>query len=157
MSRSRCTAALGVALVCLVAGPAKASPEEVANDIAAKVMSPFCPGVTLENCPSDKAVALRDRIESWAERGWDEDRIMAELVDLYGDPIRATPPASGSGLWAWLAPALALGAGAILAGVLSRRWTRRAEVTPEEDDGSRLSAETRARLNEELDALRGRP
>jgi cytochrome c-type biogenesis protein CcmH/NrfF len=144
---------MGIALAPVnVAG---AAPEDLANEIAAKVMSPFCPGVTLENCPSDKAVALRARIESWAENGWDEDRIMAELVDLYGDPIRAVPPASGSGLWAWLAPGVAVLGGAALVTWLARRWARRPPAS--NDELPVVGAETRARIDKELDALRGRP
>lgn len=135
---------------------AGAAPEDLANEIAAKIMSPFCPGVTLENCPSDKAVALRERIETWAAQGWGEERIMAELVDLYGDPIRATPPARGWGLWAWLAPGLAVGGGAAVAVALTRRWTRRGSGVPEDDYDALVPAETRARLDEELRALRGR-
>jgi cytochrome c-type biogenesis protein CcmH len=156
MRRTSVAAVLGVVLVCAVAGPARASAEDLANEISAKIMSPFCPGVTLENCPSDRAVALRDRIEGWAEDGWGEQRIMAELVDLYGEPIRALPPAGGAGLWAWLAPGIALLAGAALAVSLARKWSARPGPRAEEEAVT-VSAETRARLNEELDALRGRP
>jgi cytochrome c-type biogenesis protein CcmH/NrfF len=147
---------LCVAMAVVPLSTARAAPEDLANEIAAKVMSPFCPGVTLENCPSDKAAALRARIQSWAENGWGEDRILAELVELYGDPIRAVPPASGSGLWAWLAPALALAGGAALAVALARRWTR-APDDPSSKAAPVVPPETRARLEDELNALRGRP
>ena len=156
MRRACASVALAAVLVCSLAGPAGASAEDLANEIAAKVMSPFCPGVTLENCPSDKAVALRARIESWAQDGWGEERILDELVELYGDPIRALPPARGSGLWAWLAPGIALLGGAALAITLARRWTGRPGVTVD-DEVVELPTETRARIKEELDALRGRP
>ena len=142
-------------LVCVNAGAARASGEDLANTIAAEIMSPFCPGVTLENCPSDKAVELRARIQSWAEQGWGKDRIMAELEDLYGQSIRAIPPKSGTGLWAWLAPGLAVLAGLAAAAVLARRWTRRGRT--DSRNAAPVPAETRARLAEELDALRGRP
>jgi cytochrome c-type biogenesis protein CcmH/NrfF len=156
MRRAGASLAAAAVLVCALIGPARASAEDLANEIAAKVMSPFCPGVTLENCPSDKAVALRARIESWAQDGWGEERIMDELVELYGDPIRALPPARGSGLWAWLAPGIALLGGAVLAIALARRWSGRPRATTS-DDAAAVSAETRARLKEELDALRGGP
>jgi cytochrome c-type biogenesis protein CcmH len=156
MKRAIAPMALAIAFACMSIVPASAAPDDLANEIAAKIMSPFCPGVTLENCPSDKAVALRERIEGWAQQGWDEGEIMARLVDLYGDPIRALPPASGTGLWAWIAPALALLAGAGIATVLARRWTKRPATQPDRE-ATVVPAETRARLNEELDALRGRP
>lgn len=144
---------VGLLLSLVSLGHAAAAPEDLANDIAAEIVSPFCPGVTLENCPSDRAVALRARIESWAEQGWDRDRILLALEDLYGESIRALPPKSGSGLGAWLAPLLALAGGAVLAAVLIRRWTR---GRPDGDPIATVPAETKARLNEELDALRGR-
>ena len=155
MTRVAASAVLvAITLSTFAAGPARASAEDLANTIAAEIMSPFCPGVTLENCPSDRAVELRARIQSWAEDGWDKERILAELEDLYGASIRALPPKSGSGLWAWLAPAIAVIAGAAAATVLTRKWTKR-----ERDDGAppAIAPETRARINEELDALRGRP
>ena len=156
MRRARGGLAWCLIVLCLWAAPASASPEDLANEIAGQVMSPFCPGVTLASCPSDKAIALRDRIESWARDGWSESRIMSELVALYGEPIRALPPRDGSGLWAWLAPALGIAGGIALAGVLARRWSRRPARTSTGDPGT-ISPETRARIAEELDALRGRP
>jgi cytochrome c-type biogenesis protein CcmH len=159
MTSVRRRAALALAsgvISCLVmTSAAYAAPEDVANSIAAEIMSPFCPGVTLENCPSDRAVALRARIESWAADGWDEERILTALEDQYGESIRALPSPSGSGLGAWLAPIGALAGGLVVAALLARRWTRarpaRSVATVE------IPPETRTRLNDELDALRGRP
>jgi cytochrome c-type biogenesis protein CcmH/NrfF len=139
--------ALGV-----IPAPASASPEDLATSISNDVISPFCPGVTLENCPSDAAAALRARIVSWAEAGWSRSRIMDKLEAEYGASIRALPPTSGSGLWAWLAPGLVLLAGALLATVLARRWARRR--APEAQTAG-PTGEMRARLDEELRLLRG--
>ena len=146
--------AFAVALVCAVAAaPALAAPDDVANEIAGEVMSPFCPGVTLENCPSNAAVELRARITSWAEMGWSKERIMDRLVDEYGPTIRAIPPKSGSGLWAWLAPALALLLGGGLAALFARRWSGKTHDAPAPDGD--LSAELKARVDSELRSLRG--
>lgn len=141
------------AIVIVFAAPsAHASADDLANSIASEVASPFCPGVTLENCPSDAATALRAKILEKAEAGWSKDRIMAWLEDEYGASIRAVPPASGSGLWAWLAPALALVAGALLAAILMRKWTsRRGFAEPSRPEPS---GEMRARIDDELTALR---
>ena len=156
MKRAAGMILLALSLAGATVGPARAAPEDLANEIAAEIMSPFCRGVTLENCPSDRAVELRARIQSWAAQGWDKERILAELEDQFGRSIRAVPPKSGAGLWAWLAPGLAVLAGLAVAVVLTRRWTKRGR-----DDthagGPPVAAGTRARLNDELDALRGRP
>jgi cytochrome c-type biogenesis protein CcmH len=146
-------AALGLSFV--PQGAAHASAEDLANSISAQVMSPFCPGVTLENCPSDNATELRSRIVSWAEMGWSRDRILTRLEDEYGSSILAVPPRSGSGLWAWLTPLLALIAGGGLAAAFARRWARRPRQ-PAPEASETLSAEMRDRLDDELRALRGR-
>lgn len=146
-------AALLVA-VFLTGAPAAAaaSPEDVANSVALEVMSPYCPGVTLHDCPSSSAREMRSEIAAWAEDGMTKDAILARLEDEFGPSIRAVPSAGGSRLLAWLLPALALVAGAALAAVLARRWAKRppAPVAP----GVPVPAEAGARLSAELDQLR---
>jgi cytochrome c-type biogenesis protein CcmH len=145
-------AVLAISLMLGAAAPAWASPEDIANDIASDIMSPFCPGVTLHDCPSDRAIELRQQIVEWAEAGWSRDRIMEELVDDYGPQIRAAPPVEGTGLLAWILPGVAViagGAGALLA---ARRWARRSpDGTP-----TVVSDADRARLRAELDQMRQR-
>jgi cytochrome c-type biogenesis protein CcmH len=143
-----------IALAVLLGAPAaQAEPDDLANDISNHIMSPFCDGVTLHDCPSDAAVDLRDRIESWARAGWSRDRIMAKLISEYGPAIRSTPPSQGAGLVAWLLPALALAAGAGVAWMLLRRWTAR-PATGADGGAPRPSLEDRRRIEAELDALR---
>ncbi len=157
--------ALLVAVTCwslLAVAPATAlaAPEDVANDIAGRITSPFCPGVTLHDCPSQAAADLRNRITTWAEAGWGPTRIMARLESEYGPEIGAVPPASGTGLVAWVLPVVVLAAGAGLALTLIRHWsaaTRRARTgeAPEPDSLS-LSLSERRRLDDELAAFKGR-
>jgi cytochrome c-type biogenesis protein CcmH/NrfF len=147
--------------VAIVASPsaATAAPEDVATSISQQIMSPFCPGVTLHDCPSAQADELRGQIAEWAGAGWSRDRIMDRLVAEYGEDVRALPSAEGRGLFAWLLPVLAVGTGGTLAWVLVRRWTNRGgptavgAVTP---NPSPMSPTDRGRLNKELDALRSR-
>lgn len=147
-------AALGFLL--LSASPASAAPEDVANRISNEIMSPYCPGVTLHDCPSRQADELRERIEGWAAQGWDDERIMAELVDQYGEGVRATPPSEGGGILWWILPGLVAVLGALLAGRLARRWAgardRDAdkEALAERRDARSISAEQKQRLTAEL-------
>ena len=96
---------------------------DVATDVSNNVMSPFCPGLTLHDCPSQAAVELRDRIERWARAGATRTQITARLKREYGPAIAATPPREGAGLVAWLLPAVMVAAGAALAWGLARRWS----------------------------------
>ena len=136
-------------VVLVLAGAARAAtPDQVAADIAAEVMSPYCPGVTLHDCASREAAELRERIARWVAAGRTRAQILDELEAEYGAAIRAAPPMEGSGLYAWVVPALALLAGAGAALVLSRRWTHGApRTTP-------ISSEERARVQAELARLR---
>ena len=153
MRRILLLAAATSALLALPA-PALAGPQEVAGDIAGKVMSPFCPGVTLESCPSAEAVRLRANIARKAAAGWSEGRIMSWLHSEYGDAVRATPPAEGVGLLAWVLPAAAVAAGAALAVLLLRRWTPRRRASSPAPPAP--APGDRERLERELEAWRRR-
>lgn len=131
--------------------------DEVANDIARQVMSPFCPGVTLHDCPSDAAVELRQQIAQWARAGWARERIVAHLESEYGaTTIRAAPAAEGAGWLAWLLPAAAVVAAAAGGTLLARRWTKSDSGAPRGASVATPTAEERARLDAELAELRAR-
>ena len=151
--------AMAVAFVTsvLLALPAHAqSPEELANDISNKVMSPYCPGVTLHDCPSQKALDLRDDIESYARNGMTEAEIMNRLEADFGPGIRAEPSSDGAGILAWVLPSIALLIGGGLAWTLVRRWFKGHRDT--EGDESQpvvtVSGDERKRLDAELRQLR---
>ncbi len=155
-----CWTLLAMAPAPAVAAGGAGMPEDVANDIAARVTSPFCPGVTLHDCPSRAAADLRNRISVWAEAGWGRTRIMARLESEYGPEIRAVPPASGTGLVAWVLPVVVLTAGAGIAIALVRHWsaaTHRARFGEGREPNSlSLSLSERRRLDDELAAFKGR-
>jgi cytochrome c-type biogenesis protein CcmH/NrfF len=143
-----------VCLVCLIgASPTSAhdDPEAHAIEFSGQIMSPFCPGVTLHECPSSEAIELRNRIETWFAGGWSEQRVMSELERQYGSAIRAQPPTTGAGLGAWIVPILVVVGGLLLIGFVLRAWLNSSESLADEP---RLSREESVRLHAELDALR---
>ncbi|MFN2526761.1 MAG: cytochrome c-type biogenesis protein CcmH [Actinomycetota bacterium] len=135
----------------LLMSPAIAAPEDVANDISNQIMSPYCPGVTLHDCPSDAAARLRSHIVGWAEEGMSRAEIMQRLEDEFGPSIRATPPSRGTGLLAWILPIGAIGAGLVTALLLVSRWKRRAAPGQ-----ATVSPEDRERVELALQAYRSR-
>lgn len=148
---------LALAFVLVLAGPAAAAPEDVANRVSNQIMSPFCPGVTLHDCPSKEADDLREQIRNWSAEGWSEDQIMAELTAEYGPGISAVPPDDVGGLAPWLLPALVAGGGLFLTGALARRWTKAREEDRKHEEleqrrSLRVSPAQRQRLDAELAA-----
>lgn len=148
---------LVVGLLLVFTPVAGAAPQDVANRISSEIMSPFCPGVTLHDCASDSAVALRERITAMAEAGYGRDAIMAELEREYGPTIRAVPEARGSGLLAWLLPVAATGSAVVVAWVLLRRWAHDPAPVDGYDEDVHITPEDRRRLDVELAKLRGNP
>jgi cytochrome c-type biogenesis protein CcmH len=145
--------ALAACIVLALAGAAAAAtPAEVAADVSAQVMSPFCPGLTLHDCPSEAASDLRARIERWARRGRSESQILARLRAEYGPTILGAPEPRGAGLVAWLLPVAGLVAGAAAVAALARRWS--APSVEAEEGRLKPSPEERARLEAELAVLR---
>ncbi|MEZ4251323.1 MAG: cytochrome c-type biogenesis protein CcmH [Polyangiales bacterium] len=103
--------------------------------------SPFCPGRTLDDCPSASAGAWRQDIRDWLEAGDDAATIRARLqarepdFDLSGR----------EGVPGWLFALLAFGLGA----ALIRRWLQRAR--PEPDVGTPTESPTDTALDARLD------
>lgn len=107
--------------------------------------SPFCPGRTLDDCPSPDAAAWRADIRDWIDEGASSAEIRARLqervpgFDLAG---RAGVPGLGFAIGAFTLVALALGARFFA----RRRRPSGAAVARENDDDDELDA----RLDEEL-------
>jgi cytochrome c-type biogenesis protein CcmH/NrfF len=142
---------LAACFVTLAATSAVAAPEDVANDISSKVVSPYCPGVTLHDCPSAAAVELRTKIQSWIEDGASKEAVLDRLEQEYGTTINAAPAPDGTGIWAYVLPAVALIGGLGLVVLLVRRWTDKGGGTP---PSRTLTRDERTRLESELSAFR---
>lgn len=90
--------------------------ESKAHEVFMDVMSPFCPGRSLNDCPSSKAHELKDEIRSEIEGGKKKEEILEKIFSKYGDQYRAIPKTEGFGLLAWGLPCafLAVGLGVLL-------------------------------------------
>jgi cytochrome c-type biogenesis protein CcmH/NrfF len=105
------------------AAPAADAPSW-AYELAAELMSPFCPGRTLADCPSPSAASLRMWIVVQAAAGRTRADVEDELYARYGDVIRSAPRAEGFGLAAYLVPLGVFAAGGLLVAWVLRRMTR---------------------------------
>ena len=115
---------LALALTCLLlvlAGVAQAEPDAWAYDLADELMSPFCPGRTLSDCPSPQAKTLVVWLGTQQAAGRSREDVQAELVERFGENILPAPPARGFGLAAYAFPVLAFAAGGLLVWTFLRR------------------------------------
>lgn len=96
--------------------------EREASRLFTRILSPYCPGLTLTTCPSPEAEVLRDSIRAELAAGRTPADVLDDLEARFGPGIHASPPRRGVGLLAWAAPAFVLA----LAALLLTRWLRRA-------------------------------
>ena len=117
-------AILALSLGVLAGGTATAQAADEPNwayELWHDLMSPYCPGRTLAECPSPAADELRLWILTQAAAGADRSEVEASLYARFGDQIRTTPRAEGWGLAAYVIPALAfLAFGGVVLLVLRR-------------------------------------
>ena len=118
----------GLALgMVLTSGP---DPNAVptSDEVAGRMMSPFCPGLTLDECPSDQASRLRAEIDQMVGRGDTNAEIDGWIVDNFGEVALARP----GGSVAWVAPPLVVlaGLGAVLLFLKRRTTGGGAETAP---------------------------
>jgi cytochrome c-type biogenesis protein CcmH/NrfF len=93
----------------------------VARAIIGASMSPYCPGLTLESCPSPSADSLRQVIIARVKRGDPRAMIEADLERDFGAAVRSTPKAEGFGLVGWGVPGVVM----LVAAFALTRWIRR--------------------------------
>ncbi len=118
-----------------------------ADNIFGTVLSPFCPGRLLQDCPSGKATELKDAIRLRLEQGESSEAVIDSLYNTYGDEIRALPRDNFMGLLAWLMPVAFL----LIGFLIFYRWTlKKTGVTEGAAQGQPLSEQELQRLQKEL-------
>ncbi len=118
--------ALAAALVLAGSAPAAQEPEGWSYSLWREIMSPFCPGRTLSDCPSPQADTLRMWILVQEAGGRTRSDVQAELVERYGESILQAPRARGFGLTAYAIPLAAFALGGVLVALFLRRQAREA-------------------------------
>lgn len=106
-----------VLTVLIVTSPSRADRvEQLGNSIKC----PVCQGESIADSPSQMARDMMAVVDERVSQGWTDQQIIDELLSSYTGAVLLDPPASGSTLLLWLAPAVALmvGAGVII-------WWRR--------------------------------
>ena len=142
---------LGLLLVALGQGGdvrAADAEEGWSYDLWNELMSPYCPGRTLAECPSQSAEELRIWIVEQEAAGRSRSRVEAYLEERFGDVLRQSPRAEGFGLAAYVIPfAGLLGGGAVVLLFLRRQAALSGAPPPA---ASTVDPEIAKRLDEEF-------
>lgn len=111
--------------------------------------SPFCPGKTLDSCPSPRAAEWRQDINAWVADGIPEPEIRTRLQErVPGFDLSIAPVKSG-----WVIPVIAVLLSTLWLIVVARSFTHpsppRRTIPPEPEKKASLDA----RLDDELARL----
>ncbi len=121
---------VGLSSVALTHAYAQVSSDELDRrsvQVYQQVLSPFCPGRSLNDCPSSKAHDLKLEMRQRLEQGVAPEVVVEDVVRRFGEQYRAVPQNAGFGKLVWLVPLAFLIGGAVLALLLARG--RRTEVS----------------------------
>jgi cytochrome c-type biogenesis protein CcmH/NrfF len=145
-------AAISVGGPYLVADERSEALDREATNLYQQVFSPFCPGRSLNDCPSSKAGELKDEMRAELEAGKSPEVILNEVFQKYGDQYRAVPQFSGLGVLVWLVPIgfVAIGLAVAVGVSISRKKTASVAVS---QNKPALSADEERRIQEELSKL----
>ena len=131
------------------APPSTAAAEAYGHALANDLMSPFCPGRTLADCPSPDAATLRAWILVQEAAGRSRADVEAELLERYGEQLLSAPRARGFGVTAYAIPIGVFLAGGGLVWLFLRRQTRESRARSRAPEAS-LSPELERMVDEEL-------
>jgi len=144
--RVAAAAMIGLALLTALAlfisiGP-DPSAVPTAEAVAGRVMSPYCTGLLVADCPTRQSAELRSHIEEKVELGWTNRQIDQWLVVNYGEQVLGRPRTMVS----WIVPIGAVMIGLVALGsVLVRR-----KPFPVSEAGAQIAQEERDRVTADL-------
>jgi cytochrome c-type biogenesis protein CcmH/NrfF len=121
MMRKFGSALLLLGVVWALPAPGESEKSGWGYQLSREMMSPYCPGRALSDCPSPSAAELRQWIVDQEKAGVSRSEVEQELFRVFGDQLLQAPRAEGMGLVAYVIPAVAFAAGGALVAFFLRR------------------------------------
>lgn len=141
-----------LSLATAYADPGSEALDNKSYEMYQQVFSPFCPGRSLNDCPSSKAQELKAEMRQKLEQGTAPEIILEGVFAQFGDKYRAVPVFEGFGRMVWIAPFgfVVIGLiGAII--VVLRR--KKGDLRSNSRTQIKISAALQDRINQELTKL----
>ena len=88
--------------------------ETMTDDLASIMRCPVCQGLSVADSPVDSAVAMKNQVRELLAAGYTRSQVLEYFEASYGEFILLEPKATGFNLVVWIAPVLAVLAGALL-------------------------------------------
>lgn len=130
----------------------EAALEKKAHELYQQVLSPFCPGRSLNDCPSSKAQELKDELRDRLQAGESQETILQDVFARFGDQYRAVPIFAGVGVFVWLVPIGFVLFGLVLA-VLVSLGRKKGQVSQRAESVGQISESVAKKLADELNQL----
>ena len=140
----------GLAVVAVRGSAPMVTRAQQAHEIAAGLRCPVCEDLSAADSPAPLARQMRMQIDQQLAAGKSADQIRQGFIAAYGDSVLMSPPHRGLGGVAYLLPLMVLGAGAVAAVTVLRRWRRRAESATADVSSPPLSSAQRHRVDSAL-------
>jgi len=125
-------------------------------NLANELMSPYCPGRALPDCPSPQAAELRQWIVMQEKQGRSHDEVLAQLLTKFGEGLLQKPRATGFGLTAYLMPIVGVAAGGALLLIFFRRQAAKAVPAAATPRLAPVDPELERLVDEEFERAKGR-
>ena len=147
-------AGITLAVVAMRGHGGNQSEAQQVQQIAAGLHCPVCKDLSVADSPAPLAQQMREQIAQKLRAGATPDQIRAGFVAAYGDSVLMSPPKRGLSGAVYVLPTIVIAAGLVVVATLVRRWVRRSEVEPDEDDAAPMTASERRAVREAVARLR---
>lgn len=134
--------ALLLALVLVMSSGPNPNAMPSTEEVAERIMSPYCTGLLVAECPTRQSAELRSRIDEKVKMAWTNRQIDEWLVANYGEQILGRP----RGVVSWIVPLGAAVFGLVVLISILRRRKQAPESLPEEKVDAAVSKRVKADL-----------
>ena len=95
------------------------------EEVAGLLRCPVCQGLSVADSPATMARNMKLEVREKLAQGYDQEQILAQFEQSYGEFVRLRPPLRGANWVVWLGPVAFLVVGGVVA-AWALRGTRRA-------------------------------